>query len=131
MPTITNPNLRAFQKMVYNATKVMNVNIKDLILSEDKIRLTQDQKNLIELAFIKQIPPEDAEFIEKVKKEARSSKDKMDTFTELSAYYTAKYGSEFGMVYLSAVMGGEEKYNETVASIEKMRAEERVKSQSN
>ncbi len=117
--------------MVYNAPKVMNKNIQDLILSEDKIRLNQDQKNLIELAFIKQIPPEDAEFIAKVQKEAKTSKDKLDPFSELSGYYTAKYGNEFGMIYLSAVMGGEEKYSETVASIEKMKAEERVKNQSN
>ena len=109
----------------------MDKNIKDLILSEDKIRLTQEQKNLIELAFIKQIPPEDAEYIEKVQKEAKNSKDKVDTFTELSAYYTTKYGSEFGMIYLSAVMGGEEKYNETVVLIEKIKTKDRVKNRSN
>ena len=45
------------------------MNDKVEILPEDKIELTQDQKNLIELAFVKQVPPEDAEFIEKVQKE--------------------------------------------------------------
>ena len=109
----------------------MKKTIKDLILSEEKIKLTQDQKNLIELAFIKQLPPDDAEFVEKVQKKTKSSKGKIDSFAELSGYYTAKYGSDFGMIYLSAIIGGEEKYAETVASIEKMKAEERIKKQSN
>lgn len=35
----------------------MNDMTKVEILSEDKINLTQAQKNLIELAFDKQVPP--------------------------------------------------------------------------
>ncbi len=119
------------KKIVYNATEAMSDNIKDLILSKDKIRLTQNQKNLIELAFIKQLPPEDAEYIEKVQKEMKNSKGNLDPFVKLSGYYTGKYGSEFGMIYLSAVMGGKGKYNETVTSIEKMKIDERIKKQSN
>lgn len=95
-----------------------------IILPEDKIQLSQDQKNLIELALTKQVPTEDAEFMEKVQKD----KDK-DPFNELSKYFTTKYGNDFGMIYLSAIMGGEEKYNETVESIEEMRASERIEKQ--
>ncbi len=96
------------------------------ILPEDRVQLTQDQKNLIELAFEKQVPPEDAEFIEKVQKEAQTGGN---PFTRLSEYFTAKYGLDFGMILLSAIMGGREKYQETVDSIEKLRAQERVRKQ--
>ncbi len=97
-------------------------NIK--ILPEDKIQLNQEQKNLIELAFAKQVPPADAEFIEKVQKEVKSEKDPL---ARLSEYFTKKYGLDFGMLYLAAVMGGRKKYIETVQFIEKSRAEERIK----
>ncbi len=100
-----------------------NTNIK--ILPEDKINLTQDQKNLIELAFIKQVPPEDARFMEKVQKEAKSD---TDSFTRLSQYFNNKYGLDFGTIYLAAIMGGREKYNETVQLIEKSKAESRIAS---
>jgi hypothetical protein len=98
--------------------------MKDIkILPEDKVTLTQDQKNLIELAFDKQVPPEDACFMEKVQSEAKNGED---PFTRLSGYFTAKYGIIFGMMYLSAIMGGKEKYKETVASIERLKALERL-----
>lgn len=100
------------------------------ILPEEKVRLTQEQKNLIELAFIKQLPPKDVKFIEKVKKQTKSLESKLDSFAQLSGYYAAKYGSEFGMIYLSAIMGGEEKYKETVVSVEQMRVKARIKKQS-
>lgn len=96
-------------------------NIK--ILPEDRIKLNQDQRNLIELAFINQIPPEDAKFIEKVQNEAKLGGN---PFARLSEHFTAKYGMDFGMIYLSAIMGGEEKYKETIQSIEELRAKERV-----
>jgi len=95
-----------------------------VILPEDKIKLTQEQKNLIELAFEKQLPPDDAKFIEKVQIE---SKNGGNPFARLSEYFTAKYGLDFGMIYLSAIMGGEEKYKETINSIEKLRVSERLK----
>ena len=102
----------------------MNDSINIKILPEDKIKLTQEQKNLIELAFVKQVPPADAEFIEKVQKEAKSGED---PFTRLSEYFTKKYGLDFGMIYLSAITGGKEKHKETVKSVERLRALERMK----
>ena len=99
----------------------MNDNIE--ILPEDRIKLTQDQKNLIELAFVKQVPPEDAEFIKKVQKEAKEEKD---PFARMSEYFVNKYGFDFGTIFLAAVMGGEEKYQETVKMIEKSKAEARI-----
>jgi len=101
----------------------MNNNTNVKILPEDKINLTQDQKNLIELAFIKQVPPEDAQFMEKVQKEAKSE---TDPFTRLSEYFVNKYGVDFGTIFLSAIMGGKEKYNETVLMIEKSKAKTRI-----
>ena len=106
----------------------MNNNTKVEILPEDKIQLTQEQKNLIELAFVKQLPPEDAKFIEKVQKEAKN-KVAYDPYSRLSVYYINKYGSDFGMIYLSAIMGGAKKYKQTVNSIEKLKASERIKHQ--
>jgi hypothetical protein len=99
----------------------MNDNIE--ILPEDRIKLTQDQKNLIELAFVKQVPPEDAEFIKKVQKEAKEEKD---PFTRMSEYFVNKYGFDFGTIFLSAIMGGKEKYEETIQMIEKSNAEKRI-----
>lgn len=92
------------------------------ILPEDKIQLTQDQKNLIELAFVKQVPPEDAKFMENVQKENGE-----DLYSKLSEYFTNKYGADFGTIYLSAIMGGKEKYEEAVKLIEEAKAEERIK----
>ncbi len=94
------------------------------ILPEDKIQFTQDQKNLIELAFAKQLPPEDVKFIEKVQNDTKNGGS---PFAKLSEHFIAKYGMDFGMIYLSAIMGGKEKYEETVNSIEKLRASERLK----
>jgi hypothetical protein len=96
------------------------MNDKVEILPEDKIELTQDQKNLIELAFVKQVPPEDAEFIEKVQKEGK------EPFIRLSEYFGNKYGFDFGTIFLAAIMGGEEKYQETVQVIEKSKAKTRI-----
>lgn len=93
------------------------------ILPEDKIKLTQDQKNLIKLAFDKQVPPEDARFIEKVKTESKKGEN---PFVKLSEYFTSKYGQDFGVIYLSAIMGGREKYKETVESIERLKASDRI-----
>lgn len=107
---------------IINSTN-MNNRTKVKKLPEYKINLTQDQKNLIELAFDKQVPPEDATFIEKVKVE---SKNGGDSFDKLSQYFTAKYGMEFGIMYLSAIMGGKEKYKETVDSIERLKALDRI-----
>lgn len=81
------------------------------ILPEDKLQLTQEQQNLIELAFEKQVSPEDTEFIEKVQKETikNASQNTLDPFAELSGYSTTKYGKDFGMIYLAAITGGEER----------------------
>lgn len=97
------------------------------ILPEDKIELNQDQKNLIELAVEQQIPPEDAEFLEKIKSNSQNTTDTPnELFGKLSNYFANKYGVEFGMIYLAAIMGGEEKYKEAVHSVENLRANERV-----
>ncbi|MBI3486212.1 hypothetical protein HY025_04735 [Candidatus Daviesbacteria bacterium] len=101
----------------------MNDKAKVKILPEDKFKLSQDEKNLIELAFVNEIPPIDAKFIKEVKKESLSGQD---SYAKLSQYYTNKYGIEFGMVYLSAITGGEEKYKETIETIERMRALKRI-----
>ncbi len=98
------------------------------ILPEDKVQLTNDQKNLIELAFAKQVPPEDAKVMENIQKN-RDSNDNLDAFSQISNYYIEKYGSQFGIIYLSAIMGGEEKYQESVNSIEKMNALQRTQRQ--
>jgi hypothetical protein len=99
------------------------------ILPEDRINLTNDQKNLIALALEKQVPPEDAAYIQKLKDNAKNNQREgvYDMFAELSGYYTKKYGLDFGMIYLSAITGGEEKCKEAIESIEKMKATERTK----
>ncbi len=101
----------------------MNNKAKIKILPEDKFKLNQDEKNLIELAFVNEIPPVDANLIRKVKKEGM---DSQDTYAKLTQYYTDKYGLEFGMVYLSAITGGEAKYKETIETVERMRAVKRI-----
>ncbi len=101
----------------------MKNKIKIEILPGDRIKLTQDQKNLIELAFEKQIPPEDARFIEKGKIESKKGET---SFVKLSHYFMAKYGVEFGLIYLSAIMGGEKKYKEIVNLIERSNALSRI-----
>lgn len=106
----------------------MNDTTNVKILPEDKIKLTREQKNLIELAFAKQVPPADAEFIEKVQKEAKSEKD---SFARLSEYFTKKYGLDFGMIYLAAIMGGRKKYWETIRLVEKSRAAKRIENLQN
>lgn len=95
------------------------------ILPEDKVRLTNDQKNLIELALVKQIPPEDAKYIQRVKNTGGSH----DSYPKLHAYYVKKYGADFGAIYLSALVWGENKYKETIKFIEKLRALERIEKQ--
>ena len=101
----------------------MNDKTKIEILPEDRITLTQDQQNLIELALDKQVPPEDAHFIEKVQFETKNGGK---PYAKLSEYFTTKYGMDFGMILLSAIMGGEKKYEETVESIERLKALDRI-----
>jgi len=93
------------------------------ILPEDRVKLTQEQENLIFLALEKQVPPENAKFLEKVKSKAETE----DPFSEILGYFVTKYGKEFGILYVAAITGGEEKYNEVVESIEEERASERLK----
>lgn len=94
------------------------------IIEEDKVRLTQEQENLIILAFEKQVPPEDAEFLEKIQKGKNAT---IDVFNEVTSYFVSKYGIDFGALYLAAISGGEERYNEAVNSLELKRAQERIK----
>ena len=97
------------------------------IISRDKVQLIQDQINLIELAFIGQIPPDDAEFIEKVQKYSkRDTGGKKEVFPKLQSYFIEKYDLEFGMLFLAAIMGGDEQYKKTRKSIEALRAKERI-----
>lgn len=83
---------------------------------------------MIELAFGKQLPPEDADFLEKVQSEAQ--KTASDPYSEISRYFFAKYGVEFGRLYLAAITGGVEEYEEAVKEIERQRALKRAKMQS-
>ncbi|HUQ85768.1 MAG TPA: hypothetical protein VM077_05565 [Candidatus Limnocylindrales bacterium] len=100
------------------------------ILPSDRISLTQDQKNLIELAFVKQIPPEDAKFLERVQKEAGGKiQPEGQSFAKLSNYFIKKYDIEFGMLLLAAVMGGKDQYNITKKSIEELNAKKRIDNQ--
>lgn len=97
------------------------------ILPEDKVELTNDEKNLVELAFAKQLPPEDAEFLEKVHKDTKTI---TDPYSEINRYLSTKYGVEFGRIYLAAITGGEEEYKEAVTEVEKRRALDRIKRES-
>lgn len=107
---------------------MLKTNIK--ILPSDRISLTQDQKNLIELAFVKQIPPKDAEFIKKVQKETKSEiQPKGESFAKLSKYFIKKYDIDFGMLLLAAVMGGKAQYSKTKKSIEELNAKKRIDNQ--
>lgn len=113
--------------MVYNQGMNNKANLE--ILPEDRVQLTNEQKNLIALALEQQIPPEDAEYIEELQKQNKEKNNdeiKNDPFTELSLYYVEKYGTDFGMIYLSAITGGEASYKETIISIEQIRASERI-----
>lgn len=97
------------------------------ILAEDRVKLTQEQENLIYLAFEKQVTPEDAAFLEKVQKGSSST---VDPFSKVSRYFLTKYGRDFGTLYLAAITGGEERYNEAINSLESERARERKKRES-
>ncbi|MDQ3099478.1 MAG: hypothetical protein M3Q44_07070 [bacterium] len=100
------------------------------ILPEDRVQLDQNQINLVQMAFLKQIPPEDSKFLENVKSDAKESNDSPNKlFDRISAYFAKKYGVEFGVIFIAAIMGGEEKYLEAIDSVEKLRAFERVEKQ--
>lgn len=92
------------------------------ILPEDRVKLTTDQKNLLALALEKQLPFEDAEFLEEVQKKAG-----VDSYTKINTFLAKKYGSEFGEIYLATITGGEEGCKEAIDNIEKSRASEREK----
>lgn len=96
------------------------------ILPEDKVQLTQDQKNLIEMALEKQLPVEDAEFLERVQK---SSKNPTQPYIEIHKFFALKYGVDFGTIYLSSITNGEAGYKQTIRAIEEDRAMERVGNQ--
>lgn len=85
----------------------IDMNIQDdvEILPEDRVQLTTDQKNLIVLALEKQLPFEDAEFLEKVQKKASS-----DSYTKINKYFVKSMDQEFGEIYLAAITGGEENH---------------------
>ncbi|HSW98172.1 MAG TPA: hypothetical protein VLF89_10180 [Candidatus Saccharimonadales bacterium] len=94
------------------------------ILSEDRVKLTKDQKNLITLALEKQLPQEDAEFLETVQKD----KNKIDDpYMKIDNYFVKKYGSVFGKILFSAITGGENACMETINVIEESNAQTRIK----
>jgi hypothetical protein len=102
----------------------MNKDSEVIILAQDRIKLTKDQRNLITLALNKQLPPEDAEFLESI----QQSKHKIvDPYKKINHFYIKKYGSIFGRIYLSAITGGEEACTDTIYAIEKSNALERVR----
>src|SRR5258708_3155510 len=94
------------------------------ILPEDRIHLTNDQKNLITLALEKQLPPEDAKFLESEQKRSPKS---TDSYTKINDYYVAKYGQDFGKVYLAAITGGEKECKEGIDTIERAKDKERLR----
>lgn len=106
--------------VLYNT--LMNIKDDVEILPEDRVQLIADQKNLIALALEKQLPFEDAEFLEKVQK-----KDGRDSYAKINEYFARKYGSEFGEIYFAAITGGEEGCKEAIKAIERSRALEREK----
>ena len=54
------------------------------ILPEDRVTLTKDQKNLIALALEKQLPQEDAEFLESIQQD----KSKIaDPYEKINSYF--------------------------------------------
>lgn len=106
----------------------MNVSTNIEILPEDRIKLTNDQKNLIVLAVEKQLPTEDAEFLETIQKDAQKIRD---PYAKVKKYFTKKYGEVFGIIYLAAVNGGEESFQKTIHNIEESRALARIKKEDN
>jgi hypothetical protein len=98
------------------------------ILPEDGIKLTQEQQNLIALALDKQLPVDDAEFLEGLQ---QSSQDPTESFAEMSKYFVLKYGVDFGTIFLSAITHGESGYKQTIQAIEEDKAMVRIGKQKN
>ena len=95
-----------------------------VILPEDRVVLNQDQQNLITLALEKQLPIEDAQFLEGVQTEAIPTSH---PYGKVESYFTTKYGKEFGKLYLATITGGEKGYKEFIVSLERARAVKRTK----
>ena len=103
------------------------MNTKDNIelLPEDRVQLTGDQKNLIALALEKQLPFEDAEFLEKVQKKAG-----VESYKKIHTHFVKHYGNEFGEILLAAITNGEEGCNAAINDIEIARAQDRIRKDS-
>jgi len=99
---------------------------KITILPEDRVKLSKDQRNLITLALEKQLPQEDAEFLEAVQKDKAKI---ADPYMKIDNYLVKKYGSVFGKIFLSTIIGGEEGCMETIKVIEESNAQARMKRQ--
>jgi hypothetical protein len=114
------------------------------IIEQDRINLTQDQKNLIELAFRKEVPVEDAKVMEMIHKgvyvagppsvqipinEKENVKFTDHPYNRLMSYFIEKYGLDFGMLYLAAITGGEKQYKDAKKTLERMKAVERIEKQ--
>lgn len=91
------------------------------ILPEDQVKLTTDQKNLIALALEKQLPLEDAEFLEHVQK-----KSDANAYAKIHNYFGKKYGEQFGEIFLATITRGEEGCKAAVNKLETARAQERM-----
>lgn len=109
-------------RVMYNTS--MNSKSDIEILPEDRVKLTNDQKNLIVLALEKQLPVEDAEFLEEVQANAKNLED---PFEKINKYFMNKYGSVFAKIYFSAITGGEVACKQTIRDIEESNALERLK----
>lgn len=94
------------------------------IVPEDRVKLTNDQKNLIALALEKQLPIEDAEFLENIQKKGVNP---TDSFVKIEKYFVTKYGLEFGKIYLAAITDGEDSCKAAINELETARAQERIK----
>lgn len=104
----------------------MNTQQKFDILPEDRINLTKDQRTLISLALEKQLPYEDAEFLENVQSKADS-----DSYAKINTYFVKKYGKEFGEILLAAITSGKEGCKAAINEIETKRAKDRLKRSKN
>ena len=99
----------------------MSLNNPHKVLGEIEALIIEGEYSL---ALEKQLPVEDTEFLESIQK---NSKDITDPYVRINKYFTEKYGSEFGPIYLAAITGGEEKCTEVINNIEKSKAEVRIR----
>jgi len=93
------------------------------IQPEDRVILTDEQKELLKLAMEKQFPVDDIKILESIHENNNTPRQK---HKEMRAYYYAKYGEEFGSIYLCAITDGEEVCKEAILLREELNAARRI-----